>query len=125
MLCSVVLVFAAPTSGQAQPPEQPIPTQREQAGGLWKLDLEAGYRVQGVSSYRGVYLAPGVWFELQSGIELGLFAPLHFRTSAEGRAGIEYSFGLEPRVRFVLSENLLVPMSPLDWRLKGKNMCKV
>jgi hypothetical protein len=51
-------------------------------------------------------LAPGVWYEIRSGLELGLFAPLHLRTSPAGRAGIEYSLGLEPRFRFALTDNL-------------------
>lgn len=97
---SAGLVFAGQAHGQTEPSDESI----NEPGSKGRLELEAGTRAQGKRSYRGFYCSPGVWFEVPTGMELGLFAPLHLRAGDRGRNGIDTSFGLEPRFRFVIAE---------------------
>lgn len=80
--------------------------QTSRATAPWTLDVEAGYRAQGTSAYRGFYFAPGIWVAVAPGIDVGLFAPLHIRNRGAGRAGIDRSLGVEPRIRFAITNHL-------------------
>lgn len=115
LLAFALVVGTGPAWTQAQalpaPPaaaESGESERREQSGkgGPWRVDLETGFRAQGTQAYRGIYLAPGLWFEIQPGLRVGLFAPLHIRTSPMGRVGMGFSFGLEPRIRIAITDNV-------------------
>ena len=97
--------MAFPAALHAQRDERPGHEGNELARS-WRLELEAGARAWGWRAYRGLYWAPGVWYEVPTGMEVGLFAPLHYRVGARGRAGIDASIGLEPRFRFALADSL-------------------